>query len=102
MKRFTRVFIRPHTEVDFYKPSDTFLQHIQDTYIATGKCTKFREATFKDQGKLVLELVSEWDDEISESIADNDPVWAANYAIELEYNTACEIILAHKELETIS
>lgn len=102
MKRFTRVFIRPHTEVDFYKPSDAFLQHIQDAYISTGKCTKFREATFKDQGKLVLELVSEWSDEILEDIVENDKMWANVIAEELEYNMACEIVLAHKDFETIS
>ena len=101
MIRFTRIFIRPHADIDFYNPGDDFLKHVKETYIDTGMCTKFREKSFKDSGNLVLELVSEWSADIDETITENDDIWAKEIVKENEYNQACEIILAHKDLETI-
>lgn len=101
MKRFTRVFLRPHNEVDFYQPQESFLNHIKATYIDTGKCTKWRETSFKDANGLTIQYISEWTDDIDLSIATEDPVWAAERAREEEYNTACEIVCLEKTFESV-
>jgi len=102
---FRRRFIRPHTDVEFYAVSDEFRAHMQSTYIDTGMCSKFREKTFVDSSKLILQIESVWDDTIEAvdvskltDLADHDPLWAAENAKEIEYNAACEIVLVHKEL----
>lgn len=98
MKSFTRVFIRPHNEVDFYQPSKEFLDHIQKEYIDTGKCLKFREATFKDENELILKLTSEWANGVDFSeIMNNDTSWKEEVKKELDYNKSCEIILLDKK-----
>lgn len=101
MKKFTRIFIRPHTEVEFYQPRQSFLDHMQATYIDTGKCTKFREVNYKDDNKLVIEYISEWTDDSDLNWATTDSVWAAESALELEWNAACEILLLDKQLTTV-
>jgi len=101
MKRYTRVFIRPHNEVEFYTPQASFMSHIQSTYIDTGKCTKFREATWKDEDQLVIQLVSEWSDDMTIEQAEGDAVWSAERDRELEYNTACEIICLERTFEEV-
>jgi hypothetical protein len=96
MKRFTRIFIRPHTEVDFYQPRQEFLDFINETYIKTGKCIKFREASYKDANQLVLELTSEWIDDVNNEIELTKDEWIIESRRELEYNETCEIILIEK------
>lgn len=98
MKKFTRIFIRPHTEVDFYQPSKEFLDHMQTTYIDTGKCLKLRERSYKDANELVLELISEWTDESDPNWAITDSVWAEELEKEIQYNKDCEILLLDKSL----
>jgi len=99
MKRFTRQFIRPHTEVEFYAPQQSFLDHIQEIAIDTGLCTKFREASFLDDSKLVIQYVSEWVDSVDLNDVTNDAEWMAEQARELEYNTACEIVCISRTME---
>lgn len=103
MKRLTRTFVRPHTEIPFYVPRQEFMDHIQSTYVDPGKCTKFREKTYLDDDNLVMTLVSEWDEtkcvESSiEELFENDVLWGAERDLESEWNIACEIVCITKEL----
>ena len=101
MKRFTRQFIRPHTDVDFYSPRQAFLDQIQTVGIDSGLCTKFREASFLDDSELVIQYVSEWADSVDlEEIASHD-WWTEETARELEYNAACEIVCISRSMEDV-
>jgi len=97
MKTFTRTFMRPHTEAEWYTPSATFLAWIQENYIDTGICTKFREATFADSSKLVTTLTSSWSDDVDVANIASQAEWANELALEIEHNTAWEIILLNKD-----
>ena len=98
MKSYTRTFMRPHTEAEWYKPSATFLAWIQENYIDTGICTKFREMTYTDSSKLVMVLESNWNDDTDVANIASQAEWANELALEIEHNTAWEIILLNKDL----
>lgn len=97
MKTYTRTFMRPHTEAEWYTPSATFLAWIQENYIDTGLCTKFREATFADFSKLVTTLTSSWSDDADLASIVSRSEWADELALEIEHNTGWEIILLDKD-----
>lgn len=104
MKRLTRTFVRPHNDIPFYVARQEFIDHVQTTYIDSGKCTKFREETYLDEDNLVLTLVSEWDEtkceeNTVEELFANDSVWQAERDLEQEWNDACEIVCITKEIE---
>lgn len=103
MKRLTRTFVRPHTEIPFYVPRQEFVDHVTTTYVDTGKCTKFREKSYLDDDALVLQLVSEWDESMCEEntieeLFANDSMWNEERALEDEWNVACEIVCITKEI----
>ena len=98
MKTYTRTFMRPHTEADWYNPSAAFSAWIQENYIDTGICTKFREATFADSSKLVMTLASSWSDDADLVSIHSRSEWADELALEIEHNDAWEIILLNKDL----
>ena len=97
MKTFTRTFMRPHTEAEWYTPSATFLAWVRETYIDTGLCTKFREATFADSSKLIITLESSWSDDADLVSIQSRSELANELALEIEHNTAWEIILLNKD-----
>ena len=97
MKTFTRTFMRPHSEAEWYKPSAKFSAWIQKNYIDTGLCTKFREATFVDSNKLVMTLESQWSDDADLVSIHDQPEWTNELALEIEHNIAWEIVLLNKD-----
>jgi len=98
MIKFTRTFMRPHTEAEWYTPSAAFSAWIQENYINTGLCTKFREMTYADSSKLVMTLESNWSDDTDLASIASQSEWADELALEIEHNTAWEIILLNKDL----
>jgi hypothetical protein len=97
MKTFTRTFLRPHTDAEWYTPTATFRAWIQENYIDTGLCTKFREATYSDTNKLVMTLESAWSDDADLLNILQQPEWAVELALEIEHNISWEIILLNKD-----
>jgi hypothetical protein len=97
MKIFTRTFLRPHIDAEWYTPTAAFRARIQENYIDTGLCTKFREATYSDTNKLVMTLESNWSDEADLPNILQRPEWAAELALEIDHNIAWEIVLLNKD-----
>jgi hypothetical protein len=93
MKTFTRTFLRPYEDAEWYVPSAAFLAWIQENYIDTGLCTKFREATYSDTNKLVMTLESIWSDDADLSTISQRPEWLDELVLEIEHNTAWQIEL---------
>lgn len=97
---FTRSFIRPHKEVEFYNMTDAFKAHIQRTYIDTGVCIRFRDVSYESVHRSIIIIESEWDTAhtlFHSDLVASDPLWMAENVLELEYNAATEITLLHKD-----
>jgi len=91
--RYIKQFVRSSKEVEFYADSPDFLQHVTDNYIKTGKCLKFREATFFDDEELVISQTSLWvSQEIFQEFA-NDPMLAVEIEKLISYNQEHKIRL---------
>lgn len=88
--------MRPHTEAEWYTPTAAFTAWMQESYIDTGMCTKFREMTYNDSSKLVMTLESEWADDVDVITIVAQPEWAKELALEIEHNTGWEIVLLDK------
>jgi hypothetical protein len=97
MKTYTRTFLRPHTDAEWYTPSATFRAWVQENYIDTGLCIKFRELTYSDTNKLVMTLESSWSDDADLVSIHSRPKWAEELALEMDHNNAWEISLLHKD-----
>lgn len=93
---FTRVFVRPTTEYDWYQSSDDFKKTIQEKYIDTGLCLKFRERTYNDDSKLVVTETTEWSDDADLKIIRQDPIWLDDMAYMNAYYDYVGIILLEK------
>jgi hypothetical protein len=97
MKIFTRTFLRPHTDAEWYTPRESFRAWVQENYIDTGLCIKFREVTYSDTNKLVMTLESQWSDDADLVSIYNQPEWAEELALEIEHHTVWEITLLNKD-----
>ena len=89
---FTKKFVRPSTDTDWYTPSAEFMSHIQTTYIDTGKCIRFREKTLDETG-CVITILSEWVDGTDIDAVMADPIWVTEKDREIAWNEGSEILL---------
>lgn len=89
---FTKKFVRPSVDVDWYTPSEEFMSHVQTTYIDTGKCIRFREKSLDETG-CVITILSEWADDIDINAVLSDPVWEAEKDKEVSWNEGSEILM---------
>lgn len=85
MKEYIKQFVRPSTSVEFYQDDQEFLDYINETYIKTGKCLKFRELSFFDEEKLVLISKSVWTENFNEEFFE-DQIVINNLEKLIEYN----------------
>jgi hypothetical protein len=72
-KEYIKQFLRSSTAINFYSESVEFLNHVNTTYINTGKCVAFRERSYFDNEQLVLITKSVWSSEesLAEFLADS-------------------------------
>lgn len=95
MRKYTRTFMRPHTEAEWYTPTAAFTAWVKENYIDTGMCTQFRKIT--DSNKLVMVLESEWNDAVDLVNIASQAEWFDELELEIEHNTAWEIKILHKD-----
>ena len=96
--RYSKTFMRPHTEADWYTPTDEFKAWIQTNYIDTNLCSEWRTMTYTDSSNLVMKITSVYADDagvdLEAEMAKQE--FVDNLAVEKEWNEAWEIVcLSH-------
>ena len=89
---FSKKFVLPSVEVDWYEPSADFLAYVKEKWIDTGICTSFRTKTL-DETQCILTITSEWDDSHDLDTILKDPKWEEEKDKEVAWNEGCEILL---------
>ena len=101
MAIYSKTFMRPHTDAEWYTPSDEFKAWSKSDYLDTGKCLSWRVMEYTDSSQLVMKIKSTWADDkgldLEEEMAKDQ--WQNNLTAEKEWNEAWEIVCLNHGLE---
>ncbi len=96
--KYSKTFMRPHTDAEWYTPSDEFKAWIKTNYIDTGLCTEWRAMEYTDSSELVMKITSTFVDDSGIDLEAEvlKQEWVDNLTSEKEWNEAWEIVcLSH-------
>jgi hypothetical protein len=99
---FIKIQKRPNKSVEFYLGSEKLHQHIEEKYIATGKCLEWRKVEFIDDDQLEIKLTSIWKDQSAVDEILDDELLIEESFVELVHNFENEIKTVSVELDKVS
>ena len=99
--KYSKTFMRPHTDAEWYTPSDEFKAWVKKTYIDTGLLTEWRKREYTDSSELVMKETSTYVDGLGTDLEAEvlKQPWVDNLKAEKAWNEAWEIVCLNHGVE---
>lgn len=100
MYTIKKTIMRQSTETEFYSEPDGLLKYINNTYIDTGKISKFRERKFIDDDNLIIEIITTFRDKtVVDEFRKDYLVSESRKEADLYYGDHAVVLLCVDEIE---
>lgn len=99
--KYSKTFMRPHTDAEWYTPSAEFMAWVKENYIDTGLLFEWRVREYTDSSELVMKETSTYADDKGIDLEQEvlKQPWVDNLTAEKAWNEAWEIVCLNHGVE---